>query len=140
MLAVIGLLVAVNIFLVTPVIAQEGVYRVKLDDTLWDLSATYHNDPLKWAEVVGANPFLKEKGRVITHLDGRVIVLIRPGEELAGLNRIGVKAEMIPFSSLWPALDPAPASASALPVPAEERAAVNSAVVVPTETHVVPFY
>ena len=31
---------------------------------------------------------------------GRVIVLIRPGEELAGLNRIGVKAEMVPFSSV----------------------------------------
>lgn len=70
---------------------------------MWDLSATYHGNPLKWAEVLGANPFLKEKGRVINHPDGRVIVLIRPGEKLAGLEQIGVQAEMIPFSSLWPA-------------------------------------
>lgn len=81
----------------------EAPYKVQPGDTLWDLSAAYHNDPLKWAEVLGANPFLKEKGRVINHPDGRVIVLIRPGEELAGLNRIGVKAEMIPFASLWSA-------------------------------------
>jgi len=83
-------------------------YTVQPGDTLWDLSAAYHKDPLKWAEVLGANPFLKEKGRVVNHPDGRVIVLIRPGEELAGLNQIGVKAEMIPFASLWPAVVSAP--------------------------------
>lgn len=81
-------------------------YTVQLNDTLWNLSAAYHGDPLKWTEVLGANPFLKEKGRVINHPDGRVIVLIRPGEQLAGLERIGVQAEMIPFYQLWPAFVP----------------------------------
>ena len=111
------------IFLSQAVFAAETTekYTVQPSDTLWDLSATYHKDPLKWAEVLGANPFLKEKGRVVNHSDGRVIVLIRPGEELAGLNRIGVKAEMVPFSSLWPAPTTVPPSASA-PTAATERA------------------
>ena len=93
--------------------AAEAPYKVQAGDTLWDLSSAYHGDPLKWAEVLGANPFLKEKGRVVNHPDGRVIVLIRPGEELAGLNQIGVKAEMIPFNNLWPAFVPVPQPASA---------------------------
>lgn len=126
MLMVVGLLA--GIFLVTSTaIAQEPLYKVQTNDNLWNLSATYLGDPLKWVtKVLDANPFLKEKGRMFRHHDGRMIVLIRPGEELAGLERIGVKAELIPFSSLWPALVPAQASVStdsvSSPAPAEANA------------------
>ena len=126
------------VFLSQAVFAAEdtGKYTVQPSDTLWDLSATYHKDPLKWAEVLGANPFLKEKGRVINHPDGRVIVLIRPGEELAGLSRIGVKAEMVPLSSLWPAGVPAP---QAMPAVVSATAHIAEPAVVSTTT-TVPFY
>ena len=111
-----------------------ATYQVQPKDTLWDLSAAYRGDPLKWAEVLGANPFLKEKGRIFNHPDGRVIVLIRPGEELAGLDRIGIKAEMIPIANLG--LAPA-TPASATPV---LNLVVASASTESTSVATAPFY
>lgn len=137
--AVLGLLL---VFLshsafATPAAEQSvsAPYTVQLGDTLWDLSLVYHGDPLKWAEVLGANPFLKEKGRIFTHSDGRIIVLIRPGEQLAGLERIGVQAEMIPFSSLWPV--PPTSAQSQQSATATESAVIN---MTPAGQSATPFY
>lgn len=120
----------------TSVFAAPGeTYTVRPDDTLWDLSKAYRGDPTKWGEVLGANPFLKEKGRIFAHTDGRTIVLLRPGEELAGLNHIGLTAEMVSFSSLWPTLAPSQiqaASAQTAPV----STVANTTTVEPS----VPFY
>lgn len=125
--------------------AVSAPYTVQLGDTLWDLSAAYHGDPLKWAEVLGANPFLKEKGRVINHPDGRVIVLIRPGEQLAGLERIGVKAEMIPFHNLWPAFVPAAVPTQPAPAAVTDTTASAESVLInlatgKVTTGPIPFY
>lgn len=75
-------------------------YEVKPGDTLWALSGEYLKDPLKWGEVLGRNPFLKEPGRIFEK-NGRTIVLIKPGERLLGLKEIGVTAiEILPISAL----------------------------------------
>ena len=79
---------------------QADSYVVQKGDTLYQLSATYKGDPLKWHEVLGANPFLKEPGRVYDSPDGKTIVVIRLGEVLQGLASIGVEATVLPFEKL----------------------------------------
>lgn len=70
------------------------VYVVQQDDNLYNLAGAHLGDPLKWGQVLGANPFLKEPGRVFEK-DGKTIVLIRPGEQLFGLQALGITPEPI---------------------------------------------
>ena len=79
---------------------SEPVYTVQKGDTLWTLSGDYLGNPLKWGELLGLNPFLKEPGRQWLLPDHRLVVLIKPGEQLAGLEQIGVTAEALPLSEL----------------------------------------
>ncbi len=82
--------------------AAQG-YVVQQGDNLWKLSGDYLGNPVKWGEVLGANPFLKEPGRQFQAPDGRIIVLIKPGERLNGIANLGVTAEPVPISELKPA-------------------------------------
>lgn len=81
--------------------AEAASYTVKPGDTLSELTYDFQGDggPRKWQEVIKVNPFLKEPGRVFER-GGRTIVLIRPGEKLAGLERLGVETKAIPLSEL----------------------------------------
>ncbi len=81
-----------------PAKAQDS-YVVQPGDTLYQLASIHKSDPLKWGEVLGANPFLKEPGRVFEK-DGKTIVLIRPGEMLAGLTTLGIDFEVLPADKL----------------------------------------
>lgn len=78
---------------------DDDVYTVETGDTLYTLAGTFRNDPETWREVVEANPFLREKGRVFDRA-GRTIVLIRPGERLIGLGRLGIIAEPVSIDRL----------------------------------------
>jgi hypothetical protein len=80
-------------------------YTVVSGDTLWVLSQTYREDPAKWRELVAENPWLTE--RVRERLDGTTFVLIRPGEHLKGLVRLGLAN---PLPELAKAYAPIPAS------------------------------
>lgn len=80
--------------------ATRPLYVVQPDDTLWQLSGKYLNDPLKWGQVLGANPFLNQSGRVFKLPDGRTVVIIKPGEKLTGLERIGIVYEPFLASEL----------------------------------------
>lgn len=82
--------------------AQEG-HIVQQGDTLWRLSGNYLGDPVRWGEVLGANPFLKQPGRQFKLPDGRIVILIKPGEILEGLDYLGVTAEPVPIEELKPA-------------------------------------
>lgn len=90
-------------------VAQEAPepYVVQPGDTLWELSGEYLDDPLKWGELIGKNPFLKEPGRQFQKEDGTIVVVIKPGEQLNGLQEMGITA--IPLPELLDKLRLAPA-------------------------------
>ncbi len=71
-----------------------GIYVVKKGDCLWTLSGKFLNDPLRWREVYNANPFLLRPGRLF-YRNGLIIVLIKPGEQLKGLEKVGWKIERV---------------------------------------------
>lgn len=71
-------------------VPEEDSVTVRQGDTLYELSDIYLNDPEKWNEVVRKNLFLREPGRVFKR-SGKVIVIIKPGEKLNGLARLGVR-------------------------------------------------
>ena len=105
-LRMLFLVVLAALALVAPVAVLAQQYTVKEGDTLWSLSAEHLKDPLKWGQVVGRNPFLKEPGRLFIKGD-RVIVLIRPSEKLEGLATItGETPKPVPISELGPAKAP----------------------------------
>jgi len=78
----------------------EKQYVVQKDDTLWALSGQYLDDPLRWGELLGLNPYLKEPGRMYDRGDKGVVVIIRPGEELRGLMELDISAVPISLSEL----------------------------------------
>lgn len=78
----------------------EAQYRVQIGDTLWQLAGEKLNDPLSWEQVFAANPFLKEEGRRFVKPDGTIVVILRPGEKLEGLDRLGIMPELRPITDL----------------------------------------
>lgn len=66
-------------------------YTVLPGDTGWELAREYYRDATKWQKVVDANPFLKTPGRVFEK-NGRIILILKPGERLEGLEWMGMKA------------------------------------------------
>ena len=64
-------------------------YTVRDGDNLWNLAGVRLDDPLQWEVIYERNPFLKEPGRRFTR-DGKVIVLLHPGEKLLGLDELGI--------------------------------------------------
>ena len=67
-----------------------STYTVQDGDTLYDLTAIAKGDPELWREVVKQNPFLAESGRQFTKPDGTFVVVIRGGEQLRGLEELGI--------------------------------------------------
>lgn len=67
-----------------------STYTVQPGDTLYDLTAIAKGDPELWREVVKQNPFLNESGRQFTKPDGTFVVVIRGGEQLLGLEELGI--------------------------------------------------
>lgn len=104
MLILVALIWSVPV--ITPLLAQttaeEDVYVVQQNDTLYRLSGVYLNDPEKWREVLTENPFLTERGRIRELEDGRIIVIIRPGEVLRGLQRLGIMPDAVGTDQLPP--------------------------------------
>ena len=99
MLAVVALSAITAQAQTTPNLTDTDTYTVQKDDTLYQLASIYKSDPMKWREVLGANPFLKEPGRIFER-DGKTIVVIRPGETLSGLTTLGIEAEVLPIDKL----------------------------------------
>lgn len=80
----------------SPSLAQQGPalcsgYAVQDRDTLWELSGQQLGDPNVWESIVTKNPFLQEPNRRVER-NGRVIVILHPGECLQGLEAYGVVA------------------------------------------------
>jgi len=92
---------------------NDSVYKVQPGDTLWQLAGDQLDDPLKWGKILGANPFLDEPGRVFEK-DGKIIVLIKPGEELVIPDGLGIKLISVPLSELQVVAPPAAVEESAL--------------------------
>ncbi len=69
-----------------------GTYIIKKGDCLWTLSGKFLNDPLKWKQVYKMNPFLLQPGRMFVK-NGKIIVIIKPGEQLLGLEKVGWSKE-----------------------------------------------
>ncbi len=112
--------VGVALMLALPASAQQnltttsatGPYVVKQGDTLYTLEGLNSGDPNQWHRLVDLNPFLQEKGRIFEGRHGQIIVLIRPGEKLVGLERLGITPKVFPLDELRlyqaPALSPPP--------------------------------
>lgn len=83
------------------VAGQDGRYTVQPGDNLWWLSGVKLGDPTQWRQVVESNPFLNEAGRQFER-DGKFIVLIRPGEQLEGLEELGILPSPLPITELNP--------------------------------------
>ena len=97
LLATLALLLAVATS--APLAAQEDVYVVQPGDNLWKLAGSHLDDVRLWEQIYKDNPFLRESGRRFQK-KGIVYVLIRPGEKLVGLEKIGIMAEIAPISQL----------------------------------------
>jgi len=76
---------------------KAGVYVIQKGDTLWWLEGFHRGDPSQWLRIVDDNPFLKEPGRIYEK-DGKIIAVIKPGEELKGLVELGILPQEIPVS------------------------------------------
>lgn len=77
----------------------DSGYVVKPGDTIWELAGTKLDDPYRWVQVFEQNPFLKEPGRRFNR-NGKVIVVIKPGEKLSGLEKLGIVPTAVPLSEL----------------------------------------
>lgn len=96
---VLGLFVALPAF----VAAQTSVYQVQSGDTGWELARQYYSDATTWQRIVDMNPFLQKPGRVFEQ-DGKIILLLKPGEELSGLERLNIAPpQAVPIEQLVPA-------------------------------------
>ena len=86
-----------------PALAQESAgqpqYTVQQGDNLWNLAGAKLENSILWVKILEENPFLKGKGRVFEK-NGKVYVLIKPGESLVGLEKIGVLPTIAPIESL----------------------------------------
>ena len=87
MLVLVALFAAPMAIAQTP--ANTGTYTVQPGDTGWDLSRQYYDDAAIWQRIVDQNVQLQEPGRVFEK-DGRIILLLKPGEQLVGLERLNV--------------------------------------------------
>lgn len=82
-----------------PLAAQEDTYVVQKGDNLWNLAGSHLDSPLLWEQIYRDNPFLREPGRRFQK-DGIVYVMVRPGEKLVGLEKLGIIAEITPIDKL----------------------------------------
>ncbi len=86
----------------------QPLYTVQPNDTVWELSGVKLDNPTQWQKVVAANPFLQEAGRVFKASDGKTVVLIKPGEQLAGLEAAGILPQVANLAQLGIAPPPPP--------------------------------
>lgn len=91
--------VALLLGLAMPVLAAESLYTVKEGDALWTLSEQKLDNPSLWGQIVRKNAFLQEPGRVFERGD-KTIVLLHPGEQLAGLEELGLLPKTESFATL----------------------------------------
>lgn len=81
--------------------SQYGTYVVQPGDNLWRIADRELNDPWKWKEIKKLNPFLSEPNRMFAgEQPGELIVVIKPGEQLVGLDVIGALPRIQPFGAL----------------------------------------
>ncbi|KKQ78133.1 MAG: hypothetical protein A3A96_00420 [Candidatus Zambryskibacteria bacterium RIFCSPLOWO2_01_FULL_39_39] len=80
-------------------VAQEDTYVVQKGDNLWNLAGAHLDDAKLWEQIYKDNPFLQEPGRRFQK-EGIVYVMVRPGEKLYGLEKIGITATMTPIEQL----------------------------------------
>lgn len=78
-----------------PLAAQDmskvGCLSVQGGDSLWRISARVQQDPTLWERIYERNPFLQKNGRRFVNPANRwTYVLIRPGEQLCGLDELGI--------------------------------------------------
>lgn len=96
------LLLCLGIVSVFPVVAQateQLKYTVQSGDNLWNLAGAKLDDARLWTQIMEDNPFLQQDGRKFVK-DGKIYVLIRPGEKLAGLEKLGIVPTLAPLDSL----------------------------------------
>jgi len=74
-------------------------YTVEKGDNLWNLAGQKLEDSRLWEQIYKDNPFLQQDGRRFVK-DGVVYVMVRPGEKLVGLEKLGITATMTPIESL----------------------------------------
>lgn len=65
-------------------------YTIQAGDNLWSLAQVKLQDPFKWVSLEAQNPILRDRTRYSIDGRGRLIVLIKPGETLCGLEEAGV--------------------------------------------------
>lgn len=70
----------------------EAQYTVQHGDNLWELAGKNLDSASAWEKIYQENRFLQEPGRRF-EIDGRTIVVIRPGEVLQGLDKLGIVQE-----------------------------------------------
>lgn len=75
------------------------VYIVQPGDNLWDLEEFFQGNPQKWRRLLDLNPYLKKPGRVVNR-NGKTIVIIKPDEELRGLQELGILPTRVPIQNL----------------------------------------
>ncbi len=82
-----------------PVVAQtqpaDTGYTVERGDTLYALRGIYRADQPEMRALVILNSFLAERGRTFTDAKGRFIVILKPGEVLDGIERLGVTVDPV---------------------------------------------
>lgn len=103
---------------------QSGgqAYVVQQGDTLYVLKGIYSANQAEWKAFTILNPFLSEPGRAFVDREGRFIVLIRPGEKLEGIDRLGIEVEPVSVEQLKLVSAPAPKEAEVkLPAVANNR-------------------
>ena len=83
----------------TPLAAQDDTYTVQEGDNLWNLAGARLNDARLWEKIYSDNPFLRERGRRFQK-QGIVYVMVRPGEKLFGLEKLGIIPTITPISQL----------------------------------------
>mgnify|MGYP001579036784 CR=1 FL=1 len=95
-----------------PLAAQEtqDIYVIKSGDSAWRIAGDILGNPTLWRQVVEKNPFLKEKGRVtVNPKNGWTYVMMHPGEQLSGLQELGIIAPTpTPLNELGLHFPPAP--------------------------------
>lgn len=101
-LIALALLLAVSV----PLAAQanpdgtaSAPYVVKQGENLWMLAGAKMGDPFLWEKIYQMNPFLREPGRRYVR-NGMVYVLVRPGEKLYGLEKLGIVPSFADLNSL----------------------------------------
>lgn len=96
----IACLGAVSIaFAITDVeILNRAPYTIQDGDNLWNLAGTKLHDSRIWEQIVKDNPFLKQDGRRFVR-DGKTIVILHKGEQLVGLEKLGIFPIVAPLAT-----------------------------------------